>query len=105
VWNSVVEEIYGENEVDGVRIRNLKTDKTEDIAAKAVFVFIGWVPKSDMVKHLVDTDGDGRLIVNELMETKVPGLFAAGDLCVRPLYQLANGRAGGRADAASRERG
>ena len=104
VWNSVVEEIYGENEVDGLRIRNLKTDKTEDIAAKAVFVFIGWLPNSDMVKHLVDTDGDGRLIVNELMETKVPGLFAAGDLCVRPIYQLANVVADGVQAAVSVER-
>src|SRR5262245_60218275 len=104
VWNSVVEEIYGQDEVDGVRVRNLNTDKTEDIAAKAVFVFIGWLPNSDMVKHLVDTDGDGRVIVNELMETKVPGLFAAGDLCVRPIYQLANVVADGVQAAVSVER-
>src|SRR5262249_60079409 len=90
VWNSVVEEIYGNDEVDGIRVRNLKTDKTEDIAAKAVFVFIGWLPNSDMVKHLVSTDGDGRPIVNELMETKVPGLFAAGGLCGGPIHQLPN---------------
>jgi thioredoxin reductase (NADPH) len=104
VWNSVVEEIYGDKEVDGVRIRNLLTDKTEDIEAKAVFVFIGWIPNSAMVKHLVDTDAEGRVIVNELMETKVPGLFAAGDLCVRPIYQLANVVADGVQAAVSVER-
>jgi thioredoxin reductase (NADPH) len=104
VWNSVVEEIYGENEVDGLRIRHLNTNKTEDLAAKAVFVFIGWIPNSAMVKHLVDTDGEGRVIVNELMETKVPGLFAAGDLCVRPIYQLANVVADGVQAAVSVER-
>ncbi|MGH9854685.1 MAG: NAD(P)/FAD-dependent oxidoreductase [Blastocatellia bacterium] len=104
VWNSVVEEIYGENEVDGLRVRHLNGDKTEDIAAKAVFVFIGWIPNSAMVKHLVDTDGEGRVIVNELMETKMPGLFAAGDLCVRPIYQLANVVADGVQAAVSVER-
>ncbi|MCI0524522.1 MAG: FAD-dependent oxidoreductase, partial [Acidobacteria bacterium] len=104
VWNSVVEEIYGDNEVDGLRIRHLATNKTEDIAAKAVFVFIGWIPNSAMVKHLVDTDSEGRLIVNELMETKVPGLFGAGDLCVRPIYQLANVVADGVQAAVSVER-
>ncbi|HEY6401371.1 MAG TPA: FAD-dependent oxidoreductase [Blastocatellia bacterium] len=90
VWNSVVEEIYGDKEVEGVRVRNLNTDKTEDIEAKAVFVFIGWIPNSAMVKHLVDIDDEGRVIVDQYMKTKVPGLFAAGDLCVRPIYQLAN---------------
>ncbi|MGH9849413.1 MAG: NAD(P)/FAD-dependent oxidoreductase [Blastocatellia bacterium] len=104
VWNSVVEEIYGENEVDGLRIRNLNTNQTEELAAKAVFVFIGWIPNSAMVKHLVDTDSEGRVIVNELMETKVPGLFAAGDLCVRPIYQLANVVADGVQAAVSVER-
>jgi thioredoxin reductase (NADPH) len=104
VWNSAVEEIYGENEVTGVRVRNLLTDKVEDFDAKAVFVFIGWIPNSQMVKDLVETDESGRVIVNELMETKVPGLFAAGDLCVRPIYQLANVVADGVQAAVSVEK-
>ncbi|MBO0801022.1 MAG: FAD-dependent oxidoreductase, partial [Blastocatellia bacterium] len=90
VWNSVVEAIHGEREVDSIRVRDLKTEKVEEIPVKAVFVFIGWIPNSDLVKHLVERDEQGRVYVNELMETKVPGLFAAGDLCVRPIYQLAN---------------
>lgn len=104
VWNSVVEEIYGENEVEGIRVRNLLTDKAEDFDVRAVFVFIGWIPNSELVKDLVDTDENGRVIVNELMETKVPGLFAAGDLCVRPIYQLANVVADGVQAAVSVEK-
>ena len=104
VWNSVVEEIYGEKEVDGIRVRHLQTGQTEDLGVKAVFVFIGWLPNSDLVRGMVDLDDQGRLIVNELMETKVPGLYAAGDLCVRPIYQLANVVADGVQAAVSVEK-
>lgn len=104
VWNSVVEAIHGEKEVESINVRNLKTDKVEEIPVKAVFVFIGWIPNSDLVKHLVERDEQGRVYVNELMETKVPGLFAAGDLCVRPIYQLANVVADGVQAAVSVER-
>lgn len=104
VWNSVVEAIHGDREVEGVSVRNLETDKVEEIPVKAVFVFIGWIPNSELVKELVDLDEQGRVLVNELMETKMPGLFAAGDLCVRPIYQLANVVADGVQAAVSIEK-
>lgn len=104
VWNSAVEEIYGEQEVEGIRIRNLLTGQIDEFPVNAVFVFIGWLPNSGLVKDLVDLDEEGRVRVNELMETKVPGLYAAGDLCVRPIYQLANVVADGVQAAVSVER-
>lgn len=104
IWNSVVEEIYGNKEVDGIRVRNLLTDQVAEIPVKAVFVFIGWIPNSELVKDMVKLDDQGRVLVNELMETGVPGLFAAGDLCVRPIYQLANVVADGVQAAVSVER-
>ncbi len=109
VWHSVVEEIYGktngtQKEVTGIRVRNVETDKTEEFPVNAVFVFIGWLPNSDLVKDMVNLDDQGRVHVNELMETGVPGLFAAGDLCVRPIYQLANVVADGVQAAVSVEK-
>ncbi|MFN0086482.1 MAG: NAD(P)/FAD-dependent oxidoreductase [Blastocatellia bacterium] len=104
VWNSVVEEIYGDKEVDGIRVRNMLTDAKVELPVKAVFVLIGWIPNSDLVRGMVKTDGEGRVIVNELMETGVPGLFAGGDLCVRPIYQLANVVADGVQAAVSVEK-
>lgn len=109
LWNSAVEEIYGKTngnirEVTGIRVRNLLTDKVEEFPVNAVFVFIGWLPNSDLVKDLVKLDDQGRVIVNELMETGVPGLYAAGDLCVRPIYQLANVVADGVQAAVSIEK-
>lgn len=104
VWNTAVEEIYGEKEVEGIRIRNLQTGVAEDLNVKAVFVFIGWLPNSDLCRDLVALDDQGRVIVNELMETSIPGLYAAGDLCVRPIYQLANVVADGVQAAVSVEK-
>lgn len=104
VWYSVVEEILGEKEVEAVRVRNLKTDEVTILPVSAVFIFIGWIPNSEMVTDLVDVDDTGRLFVNELMETRVPGMFAAGDLCVRPIYQLANVVADGVQAAVSVEK-
>lgn len=104
VWNSVVEAIHGEKEVEGIRIRDLKSDQVQEVPVKAVFVLIGWIPNSELVQELVDLDDQGRVLVNELMETKVPGLFAAGDLCVRPIYQLANVVADGVQAAVSVEK-
>jgi len=63
-----------------------------------------FVPDLPCVPALVDLDGEGRVLVNELMETKVPGLYAAGDLCVRPIYQLANVVADGVQAAVSVEK-
>jgi thioredoxin reductase (NADPH) len=103
-WNSAVEAILGDKEVEGILVRDLNTDQVNEIPVNAVFVFIGWIPNSELVKNLVDLDDQGRLIVNELMETKVPGLFAAGDLCVRPIYQLANVVADGVQAAVSVEK-
>jgi thioredoxin reductase (NADPH) len=104
LWHTVVEEVIGEKEVDAVRIRNLQTDEVSEIPVNAVFIFIGWIPNSAIVKDLVEIDDSGRVFVNELMETKVPGLFAAGDLCVRPIYQLANVVADGVQAAVSVEK-
>ena len=72
----------------------------------AVFVFIGWLPNSDLVKDMpgVKLDEENRIIGNELMETGVPGLYAAGDVCVRPIYQLANVVADGVQAAVSVEK-
>jgi thioredoxin reductase (NADPH) len=104
VWNTVVDAVLGDKEVEGIRVRNLKTDMVEEVPVKAVFIFIGWIPNSDLVKDLVEIDPTGRVVVNELMETGVPGLFAAGDLCVRPIYQLANVVADGVQAAVSVEK-
>jgi thioredoxin reductase (NADPH) len=80
VWDTVVESIEGDKEVEFVRTRNLKTGKVKDMPVSAVFIFIGQTPNSSFLDGLVKKDKGGHIIVNEWMETNVPGIFAAGDV-------------------------
>ncbi len=88
VLNSVVEEIYGDNKVRGVRVRNRKTGEVKEIPVEAVFIFIGHIPNTDLVRELVDLDAQGHVITDEHMRTSVPGIFAAGDLRNTPIRQV-----------------
>ena len=81
MWNTVVTEILGDNmAVSGVRLRNLVSGEESEMAVAGVFIFIGQQPSMDYLKGLAVMDETGHVIVNEWMETNVPGLFAAGDV-------------------------
>ncbi|OGO17390.1 MAG: thioredoxin-disulfide reductase [Chloroflexi bacterium RBG_16_48_8] len=80
IWDSVVEEILGENKVEAVRIRNVKTEGTREIATDGVFIFIGHYPNSDLFQGQLEMDERGYLITDEHMMTSVPGIFAAGEI-------------------------
>ncbi len=98
-WNSVVEEILGEEKVTGVRVRNLKTDATKIIETDGVFPFIGHVPNSQLFAGQLETDESGYLITDHRRRTRVPGVFAAGDV-VDHIYRQAITAAGEGCQAA-----
>jgi thioredoxin reductase (NADPH) len=79
VWNTVVTEIVGEDAVTGVKLHNRVSgeDSTMDVAA--VFIFIGQDPNTGFLRGLVPVDEGGHAVVNEWMETELPGLYVAGD--------------------------
>lgn len=89
IWDTVVEEIVGEDNVSSVRLRNVKTNEITDLAADGVFVYVGLLPNSDVVQGLGITDEEGWIITNDLMETTVPGIFAVGDVRQKHLRQIA----------------
>jgi thioredoxin reductase (NADPH) len=80
VWDSVVEEIVGNGRVEGVVVRNLKTDTTERLATDGVFIYIGHFPNTDLFRGQLDMDARGYLLVNPHMMTSVEGVFAAGEV-------------------------
>jgi thioredoxin reductase (NADPH) len=80
VWDSVVKEILGDNNVTGVKSRNIKTGKEQVLKTDGVFVAIGYEPNTSIFKGQVDLDSKGYIVTKNETETNVPGIFAAGDV-------------------------
>jgi len=84
IWDSVIEEIVGEENplsVTGVRLKNLKTGQFQDLATHGVFIAIGHTPNTSLFKGVVDLDEENYIItVPGSAKTNVPGVFAAGDV-------------------------
>lgn len=80
IWDSVVTEIIGENGVEAVRIKNVKTGQETNYETNAVFVAIGHRPNSEMFVGQLELDERGYIVINQNMETSVPGVFAAGEI-------------------------
>lgn len=80
IWNSVVEEIMGENRVESIVLRNVKDNTRSAMKTGGLFVSIGMVPNSAFVKGLVELDEGGKIKVSQNMATSQPGIFAAGDV-------------------------
>jgi len=79
--NADTTEIFGDTLVAGLRYKDLKTGKEKKLKINGVFVEIGSVPNSEIVKNLVKTDKHGEIIINhKTSETSEPGIFAAGDV-------------------------
>jgi thioredoxin reductase (NADPH) len=94
VWDSVVEEILGEDAVTGVRLRNVETGEVSRLRTDGVFMAIGHTPNTSLLEGQVDLDENGYLVVAEpRTATSVPGVFAAGDVTDR-IYRQAVTAAG-----------
>jgi thioredoxin reductase (NADPH) len=90
VWNTIVDEVVGEDQVTSVVLRDVVTGKTREMPLSALFIFIGQHPNSGFLDGLVETDAGKHVIVDEWMRTKQPGLFAAGDLRQNSARQVAS---------------
>ncbi|WP_368486760.1 thioredoxin-disulfide reductase [Spiroplasma sp. DGKH1] len=77
------------NKVTSVMIKNVKDNTEQELVVSAVFPYIGSIPITDFVKDLNVLDENGYVITNSRCETKVPGLFAAGDVTNTTLRQIA----------------
>lgn len=83
VWDSVVEEIYGDPKaggVTGVRLKNVKTGKSEDFKTDGVFIAIGHEPNTKLFVGQLELDPAGYILTHDGTKTSVPGVFACGDV-------------------------
>ena len=80
IWNSVLTEILGEEKVNAVRLKNVISGEATEQNTDGVFIFIGHSPNSQLFTGKLAMDSQGYLIVDRLMHTDVPGVFAAGEI-------------------------
>jgi thioredoxin reductase (NADPH) len=76
----VVEEILGDGEAHGVRVRNLKTDQVSTIDTGGVFIYIGHIPNTKLFAGQLELDEAGYILTDKRQHTSVPGVYAAGDV-------------------------
>ncbi|MGC7870859.1 thioredoxin-disulfide reductase [Desulfosporosinus sp. SYSU MS00001] len=105
IWNSTIEEVLGQDNVEGVKIKNLKTGSSTELACQGVFFFVGMVPSTYFLKESgLEMDRRGYIPVNELMETNLEGVYAAGDNRVKYLRQVVSAAGDGATAAVAAER-
>jgi thioredoxin reductase (NADPH) len=80
IWDTVVTQIEGDGVVKQLTLKNTKNDRISTLELAGIFVAIGSKPNSTQWRGLLPLDEEGYIITNELMETKIPGIFAAGDV-------------------------
>lgn len=81
IYNATTQEILGEEYVSGLRYKDSKTNETKDIKVDGVFVEVGAVPNSEIVKGLVEMNAAGEVLIDHKTgATSKPGIFAAGDV-------------------------
>ena len=89
IWDSVVTGMEGFFGVEGVKIKNLKTNEEKTIKANGCFIWVGILPNTSFLNDSVKTDQFGFILADARMQTSVPGVFAAGDVRDTPLRQIA----------------
>jgi len=88
IWNTIPLKILGKDQVQGLLLRDLKSQREQELKVQGVFVFIGYAPNSAMVKDLVELDQMGFVITDADMRTSQEGMFAAGDIRAKSLRQI-----------------
>lgn len=89
IWDTAVEEMNGEEDMlNSLTVKSTKNGETSTYETEGVFVYIGMDPLSEPFESLGITDEDGYIPSNENMETKIPGIYSAGDIRVKDLRQI-----------------
>jgi thioredoxin reductase (NADPH) len=88
IWNSSVSRLLRDGRVNGAVIRNLQTGEETEVAVDGIFVSIGRVPATALVKGQLALDDAGYIIADESTKTNIPGVFAVGDVRTKALRQI-----------------
>lgn len=95
LWDTVVGKIKGEEQVDGITVRNVKTGEEKDLPVDGVFIAVGIRPNTEAFAGVADLDEKGYLVAGEDCATTTPGIYAAGDVRTKMLRQVVTAVADG----------
>jgi thioredoxin reductase (NADPH) len=104
VWDTVVQEIKGENKVAELEVYNRKTDKISFLPVDGVFIYVGILPNTTLLESRLNLDTSGFIITDEFMHSNIPGIFAAGDVRSKVLRQVVTATSDGAIAAWSAEK-
>ena len=106
--NTVVEEVKGDNVLNYIRYKNTKTGEvieySKDNDNFGVFVFVGYSPETKLVDGIAELNEQGYIVTDKSLKTNIPGLYAAGDICIKPLRQVVTATSDGALAATELEK-
>lgn len=88
IWNTDVTAILGNDQLEGLKLRNKLTEMETDLTVDGVFIAVGTIPNTGMVTKILQVDKNGYIAAGEDGVTNIPGIFAAGDLRTKQLRQI-----------------
>ena len=105
--NTIMEEVSGENGITYARYKNTATGEVTEYKSKetfGVFVFAGYAPATEMLKGIVELNEQGYIVTDASQKTSVDGVYAAGDVCIKPLRQVVTATSDGALAATELEK-
>lgn len=104
IWDTIPQKISGENGVEAIELKNVKTSKIDTLNVQGVFIFIGYEPNTQWLQGVLELDELGFIRTNAEMETSVAGVYAAGDIRSKNLRQISTAVGEGATAAFSAEK-
>ncbi|MEF3695208.1 MAG: thioredoxin-disulfide reductase [Candidatus Cloacimonadota bacterium] len=104
IWDTVVQEVRGEQRVEELELFNRKTNTVSTIKVDGIFVYVGILPNNQLLESRVELDSGGFVITDENMHTNIPGIYAAGDIRKTVLRQVVTAAADGAVASWSAEK-
>ncbi|AYF54616.1 FAD-dependent oxidoreductase [Clostridium botulinum C] len=104
IWNSEVKHAIGDNKISKIVIENIQTNTTSELSVDGIFVYIGFIPSTELYKDYIALDEFGNILADETTKTNVEGVFAAGDVRSKLFRQLTTATADGTVAALMAEK-
>ena len=107
LYNTVIEEVSGENGLTYARYKNTATGEVTEVKSEesfGVFVFAGYAPATEAVKGIVELNEQGYIVTDASQKTSAEGVYAAGDVCIKPLRQVVTATSDGALAATELEK-